>query len=443
MPTKTATTRFGAIAVGVLFAVTLSGCEAVMSSTERMCGFTLLATQTIQTAHRIPSGFEGETAGDSPGAVEANFSASNVTAQTGPDPVGCGLNTASARAIERPQRPGRLMVYSARFQISTPNVDDSIDRLAEQVARLGGYLESRLNATVVCRVPAEHCSELVAAMPSLGGILNQAMASQDVTREHRDLGLRLETAEWSRRRVLALLERAEKIEDVLKLEEELRRLTEQVERLKGELRHLSEKITYSRVEVTFQNAAVMRTVDSLSTQSTFAWVNRVGVEQVLSAFSPVTTSADKTPLSPSLVLPGAVSANIPDGFLVVEKDREQIKVVSPDESKLWVRDLPAARRADLSFWSEALKNHLIRRRGYTLVEERPVENEDGQRGRELLFQVVTRGVTHRYLVTLHVRDGLPWSSKDTIRVSEFVASGEAFDRHIELVRRSTSPVAVR
>ena len=116
----------------------------------------------------------------------------------------------------------------------------------------GGYLESREDAHVVCRVPAARFQEIVAGMPALGSIVSQTIRNDDVTRQYHDLRLHIETAEWSRRRVLGLLEKAEKIEDIIKLEEELLKLTATIESLKGTLETLSEQIAYSRIEVLFR-----------------------------------------------------------------------------------------------------------------------------------------------------------------------------------------------
>jgi len=346
---------------------------------------------------------------------------------------------ADATAMNLRPQQSRLMVYSARFELSVPNIDEAVDQLATQVGQLGGYVESRQNARLVCRVPAELFSTLVDSLPSLGAIVNQTLSSRDVTRAHRDLGLRLETMEWSRRRILSLLERAEKIEDVLRLEEELRRLTEEIERLQADLRCLSEQIAYSTIEVLFQSAAGMPSTGGPRTRSPFAWVNQVGVQYVLSAFDSLEMSAEENPLTTALLLSGGVSLDVPEGFVLVERQRDQIKAVSPDESKLWLREFPATNRAGLAFWSEALQNHLIHRRGYTLVEQRPVRDGSGLDGLELHFEVASHGVTYRYLVTLYVPDRPFWSSQGKIRVLEFLAPEPAFARHLQLVRRSTAP----
>jgi len=356
--------------------------------------------------------------------------------------VCAGLGNSAFASLTGPGgRPNRLMTYAALFHLSAPNVEDAMTRFTRMVEDRGGYLESRENATVVCRIPATHFHGLVDAMPSFGTILHQSINSRDVTRRHRDLGLRIETAQWSRNRVMALLQRAEKLEDILKLEEELRKLIEQIESLQGELKDLTEQIVYSRVEVVFEPRTLQGGTMRPAAKSPFAWINRVGVDRVRSAFASGEFTAEDRLLSVPPTVTGGVSMKIPDGFIMVDRDRDQIKAISPDESKLYLRRFEVTKRADLAFWSEALKNNLVERRGYVLVEERPVTDPKGHDGRELLFEVVSQGETHHYLIALYVSDGPFWSSKGSVRVVQFAASLPAFANHVEVVRDATTQAA--
>jgi hypothetical protein len=178
----------------------------------------------------------------------------------------------------------RLMIYSARFELLVASVKDAVRECLEKVEELGGYLQSRDDASLTFRVPAESLEELIKEISALGLVVRQAMKALDVTRLHVDLRLRLETAEKSRERLLAILEKAEKVEDILKIESEVRRLTEEIERLKGELKHLDEQIAYSTVEVLFRARTQEPAPVKRRLRSRFDWINRIGVENVLESF---------------------------------------------------------------------------------------------------------------------------------------------------------------
>jgi hypothetical protein len=61
--------------------------------------------------------------------------------------------------------------------------------------------------------------------------------------------LRLDNAEKTRLRYLALLERADNLNEILKLEKELSQLNAKIEILKGKIRRLSHQIEYSDIYV--------------------------------------------------------------------------------------------------------------------------------------------------------------------------------------------------
>ena len=48
---------------------------------------------------------------------------------------------------------GRLQVYSGNLQVSTTDIESSANRLIAMVKEKNGYLQSRTDALVVCRVP--------------------------------------------------------------------------------------------------------------------------------------------------------------------------------------------------------------------------------------------------------------------------------------------------
>jgi hypothetical protein len=176
------------------------------------------------------------------------------------------------------------MIYTAHFKLLVANVREALGGFLKKVEELGGYLQSRGDASVTCRVPAHRFQECLDALPAFGAVLSESVSAQDITRRYLDLGLRIENAEKSRQRLLALLEKAEKVDDILKIEQEVRRLTEEIERMKGELKYLSEQIAYSTVEVHFQSTAPEARPVFKRALSRFEWINRIGVEHALQTF---------------------------------------------------------------------------------------------------------------------------------------------------------------
>jgi hypothetical protein len=146
------------------------------------------------------------------------------------------------------------------------------------VDELGGYLSQRNDQTIVVRIPAEHFDTLVGEVEGMGTVLSRQVRAQDVTAQYRDLRIRIENAERSRQRLLALLEKAEKMEDVLKIETQLTRVTAELESMKGQLRLLADQIALSTLTIELRsNAPPPRPVHTRQ-WSRFEWINAVGIE---------------------------------------------------------------------------------------------------------------------------------------------------------------------
>ncbi|MEM7260764.1 MAG: DUF4349 domain-containing protein [Planctomycetota bacterium] len=185
---------------------------------------------------------------------------------------------------EGPKSPSdRLMIYEGRFSVLTAQPEERISRFVSGVQARGGYLVEQDDRRVTCRVPADRFDETIASVRGFGQVVREHVTAQDVSREFMDLDIRIENAERSRTRLLALLERAEKVEDILRIEEQLRRLTEEIERMKGSLRYMSERIAFSLISVEFRVPKVRRD-RAVARPSRFPWVRQVGIRSLLERF---------------------------------------------------------------------------------------------------------------------------------------------------------------
>ncbi|MCC7107677.1 MAG: DUF4349 domain-containing protein [Deltaproteobacteria bacterium] len=195
-----------------------------------------------------------------------------------------------AEASEGGKPAKRQVIYTGSVQVMVTNVVESADKLQARVEELGGFMLNRQgntasnNVTLTVRSPAEHFHALVKELATFGQILNEQLAANDVTKQMFDLALRLETAERSRQRLLDLLKSATKMEEILQIENQVRRLTDEIERMKGELRFLADQVAFSTLTVSFFSNAPPPTPGPLRTRSRFEWINQVGVEQVLGGF---------------------------------------------------------------------------------------------------------------------------------------------------------------
>lgn len=204
-------------------------------------------------------------------------------------PAEKSVATDAVPAADAPRGP-RLVIYRGNLTVLVPSVDEASARLASRVEALGGYVESQSgssgsnNAVVSLRVPAAHFKMLVDELGAFGQVTEKQLSASDVTRQVFDIELRLETAERSRQRLLDLLKTATKMEEILQIEGEVRRLTDEIEGMKGELRFLKDQVSMSTLTVRFFANAPPPTPGPSRRPSQFDWINKVGIEHVRSSF---------------------------------------------------------------------------------------------------------------------------------------------------------------
>ncbi len=126
-------------------------------------------------------------------------------------------------------------------------------------------------------------------------------------------------------------------------------------------------------------------------------------------------------------LAGCLTMQVPERFIVIERGPGLLKALTPEESRIWVRDFDDDTQASIAFWKDALKADLLKNRGYTLVKESPVQDGAGRQGMALTLEATLGGRPVRELMAVFV---IPGFLSNTIRVAEFVTDKEAFDAEV-------------
>jgi len=175
----------------------------------------------------------------------------------------------------------RQIIYRADFSVLVVSSERAITEFTESVTKLGGYLSQRQDDTLTLRIPAQHFQSVINSVEKYGAIASQSISSDDVSDAYYDLKLRIENAKNARSRLLVLLAKAEKTEDLLKIEQEVTRITEIIETLEGRLRRLSDQIAFSTLKIRFFQNSVEPVAVNKRKRSRFEWINLVGVEHAL------------------------------------------------------------------------------------------------------------------------------------------------------------------
>jgi len=199
-----------------------------------------------------------------------------------------GLPDAVAPGTEPPAPPSppgeRMLIYTGEVQVEVAHAEESAARFLADIEALGGYLQQQAGTSMTLRLPATAFDDAFEKARGMGRVLAEARRANDVTEEFVDLGIRIDNARKSRDRLLEVLKIAEKVEDILKVEAELRRLTEELERMEGRRTFLQDQVTMATLHVDFRAVAAPPPARRVQRPSRFGWVNRVGVRAVMEGF---------------------------------------------------------------------------------------------------------------------------------------------------------------
>ena len=153
----------------------------------------------------------------------------------------------------------RKIIYSSWIDISTKEYDAAIEKLNALCKKYGAYFESAQSygektysnryANYTVRVPNEHYTEFLESAGTLGTVTGSGENNRDVTEQYFDTQARLDSARLREERLLAILEKADTLDDVLLLERELSDVRYEIESMTGELKKLDSLISYSTATI--------------------------------------------------------------------------------------------------------------------------------------------------------------------------------------------------
>lgn len=318
----------------------------------------------------------------------------------------------AAPAVQAPA--ARLIIYRGQLHLIVNDVEQARRRFLTEVESVGGHLQSSSLNTVVVRIPSAHFDDVTAQTRRLGRVASEQIDAQDVTREVFELSMRIDNAERARVRLLELLERGGELEHVLRLEQELRRVTEEIELLKGKRRQLEGEAAFSTLTLRLSPHAPPPVPMAQRKMSPFPWVRTLGPERVLA----MPLVADDLPdLLPSRF-------DVPSRFVAVEAGPWEVRAVSAEGARVWLRT-HFVQDADLDFWQAALLDELKAIRGYDVLKVKRRARPGGSEALEVLAETTVGGVPTRYQLIVEV-DQVPLLGT-TVTTLEHVGELDGFD----------------
>lgn len=154
----------------------------------------------------------------------------------------------------------RKLTKNGTIRFETSDTQRTHAAIAKAVSETNGYISSdnkneyagRSENTLVIRVPADNFDSLLEKISSNADkIDDKNIEVLDVTQEFIDLDTRINTKKELENRYRELLKRANTVDEILKIEEQIGHLRADIESTEGRLRYLTNQISLSTLTVTF------------------------------------------------------------------------------------------------------------------------------------------------------------------------------------------------
>ena len=155
----------------------------------------------------------------------------------------------------------RKIVKTGYMTLEVEDVAETMDEVAEMADELNGYVvsshkydyERRVEGRIIIRVPFESFEEAFARLRQLAtAVPYETTTAEDVTEEYVDLEARLGNLLATEAQYLALMEKAENVEEMLMVQRELSKVRGEIEQIEGRMQYLEQTSETSLIEVDLQ-----------------------------------------------------------------------------------------------------------------------------------------------------------------------------------------------
>ena len=152
------------------------------------------------------------------------------------------------------------IIITRNLQAQTEDMEPLLASIDQKIAQLGGYVEAQdvyndsayasyryRYAHLTIRIPAEKLDQFINHVSENANVVSESTTTENVTLSYVAVESRIAALETERDRLLALMEQAEDMEDLLLIERRLTEVLTELEEVTGQLRLYDNLVTYSTV----------------------------------------------------------------------------------------------------------------------------------------------------------------------------------------------------
>ena len=189
-----------------------------------------------------------------------------------PAPKGTGSGTVSKEAATDqsggtatspsiPQSPKMIKTANISIEVGKGEFEKKFEEAAMVADQVGGYVTKSdtsgqkgelISGTVTLRVPSKRFEDAIKRVKKLGKVQKAATGGEDVSEEYVDLQSRLKNYKAQEEALIALMAKAQSVQDTLTVQQQLTSVQEQIEIITGRLNYLQNRTDFSTIDVTVE-----------------------------------------------------------------------------------------------------------------------------------------------------------------------------------------------
>lgn len=176
--------------------------------------------------------------------------------------------TSNESPTDQPDPLTRKLIKEGNIAFETTDLIQTRRRIEQAIKKHNGYISSEnennlsgsLSCTLIIRIPAKQFDVFISDVTKgIKKFDTKDIQVKDVTEEFVDIQARLKTKRELEQRYLKLLDRANKVTEILEIEKQIGDLRADIEGTEGRLQYLNNQSVYSTISVTYYKSIPKQT----------------------------------------------------------------------------------------------------------------------------------------------------------------------------------------
>lgn len=306
----------------------------------------------------------------------------------------------------------RKIAYDFSFTIHAAGTEEMQKNIQDHVKSFGGYVLILKDNFLTVKVPKNKADEFLKKCESLGELSNVNMRGTDMTDSIADLEMRLASQKKMQKRLLELLDKAAKVEDMLKIEVQLNKVETEIERLTAQLVNSNKLVNFVTFNITLSGAAVIEREDIALEQFAFLrnFICYQGgqLKEIFDSFE-----------LPETFVPYFSKYNLND---------DSFNAITADNCILAINKYAVSDDSSFDFWAKLIERSLKVLHSCSDIKVEKIGDDKV----EITAVTNKRGYTDSYFMCVWLEDSF-WHGKQLCTV-EFFGEKKVFDDNIEIIK---------